>query len=173
MGKRTTGKMETGTLIDFSNTIRVLEDYRNAVISIYKSNLSNDDHIASGKLINNISYLIQKDTRQVEVSLMLEDYWKYVENDTKPHWPPISKILEWIKVKPVIPSQTYNGKLPTEKQLAFLIARKISEVGTKGTHDLQETLQQVNSMYEVKLGEAISQDLNTAMTAIMMEFNMK
>lgn len=165
--------METGTLIDFSNTLRVLEEYRNAVINVYKTHLSADDHIASGTLINNVSYIIDKGNRQLEVSLKLQDYWKYVENDTKPHWPPIDKILEWIRVKPVIPSQTYNGKLPTEKQLAFLIARKISEVGTKGTHDLQETLQQVNSIYEVKLGEAISEDLNVAMTAIMMEFNMK
>lgn len=165
--------METGTLIDFSNTLRVLDEYRNAIINLYKSNLINDDHVATGNLINDITYIVDKGNRTVEVSLRLKDYWKYVENDTKPHWPPIDKILEWIKVKPVLPSKTYNGKLPTEKQLAYLIARKISEKGTKGTHDLNETLQEVNMMFEKRIGDAISEDLNLAMTAIMMEFNMK
>ncbi len=172
--------MATGTLIDFSNTIRTLEQYRDAVVSLYKNKLEFDDHVASGDLLNNINYIVQKDNHSVEVSLRLEDYWKYTEWDTKPHFPPIGDgskgtgILYWVKVKKLIDrARTYDGKLPTEKQLAYLIARKISERGTKGTHDLQKTLQEVNAEFEVRIGEAITQDINQSMTVIMTELMMK
>lgn len=165
--------MEGSTLISFDNLIAVLEEYRMAVIDTYKKHLTDNDHIASHGLIDNIRYQIIKDGKSVEVDLILKDYWRYLENGTKPHFPPISAILEWIKVKPVLPSQTYNGKLPTEKQLAFLIARKISEVGTKGTHDLHDALTEVNDRYEQRIGEAINQDLNSAMISILTEFQMK
>ena len=155
-------------LITFNNLITVLDEYRQAVIDIYKQHLVADDHIASHALIQNINYVIERGNRAIEVDLRLMDYWKYVEDDTKPHFPPLKAILEWVKVKPVIPSQTYNGKLPTQEQLAFLIARKISEVGTKGTHDLEEAIQEVNRMYEQRIGDAISQDLDEALTSILL-----
>ena len=58
-----------------------------------------------------------------EVGLELQEYWKYVEEGTKPHWPPPSAILHWITIKPVLPRPDKNGRIPTPKQLAFLIGR--------------------------------------------------
>ena len=165
--------METSQLINFSNLEAVLEEYATSVCALYRDKLSLHDHYASGNLINNMTYIIDRGVNSIEVSLKLEDYWKYVENGTRPHWPPVSKILEWVRVKHILPSKTYNGKLPTEKQLAFLISRKISEVGTKGTQDLSMTLHDLNTAYEQKIGEAINEDLNEAMTAILLEFQMK
>jgi len=165
--------MEAGTLISFDNLLRVLNEYRQMVVSLYRDKLIDDDHVASHALIDNINYIIKKGDKEVEVDLRLRDYWKYVENDTKPHFPPINAILEWVKVKPVLPSKTYDGKLPTQKQLAFLIARKIDEKGTNGSHDLQQTVQEVNAMFEQRIGEAITQDLNDAMISIITEFQMK
>lgn len=165
--------MAEGTLISFDNLLRVLNEYRQMVVSLYRDKLIENDHVASHALIDNINYIIKKGDKEVEVDLRLRDYWKYVENDTKPHFPPINTILEWVKVKPVLPSKTYDGKLPTQKQLAFLIARKIDEKGTKGSHDLQQTVQEVNAMFEQRIGEAITQDLNEAMISIITEFQMK
>ena len=150
--------------------MRVLEEYQQMVEQVYKQKLTEDDHFATGDLINKMRYHIKQSTREVEVDLELKDYWKYVENGTKPHWPPIDAILKWVKVKHILPSNTYNGKLPTEKQLAYLISRKISEKGTEGTHDLRETLQQVNNMFEQRIGEAIAEDIDGALTAILTEF---
>ena len=109
----------------------------------YKQQLSADGKNASGRLSNTASYLVNYNGTLLKISLLLEDYWKYVENDTKPHFPPIDKIRQWIKVKPILPTAR-KGKLPTEKQLAYLIARKISKVGTKGSHSLQSTLDKAN-----------------------------
>ena len=48
-----------------------------------------------------------------------------VELGTKPHFPPIQSLMDWVKLK--------LGKSGKEgRQVAFLIARKIARVGTKG-----------------------------------------
>lgn len=113
------------------------------LVQSYREQLSADGKNASGRLSNTASYLVNYNGTLLKISLLLEDYWKYVENDTKPHFPPIDKIRQWIKVKPILPTAR-KGKLPTEKQLAYLIARKISKVGTKGSHSLQSTLDKAN-----------------------------
>lgn len=113
------------------------------LVQSYREQLSADGKNASGTLSNTASYLVNYNGTLLKISLLLEDYWKYVENDTKPHFPPIDKIRQWIKVKPILPTAR-KGKLPTEKQLAYLIARKISKVGTKGSHSLQSTLDKAN-----------------------------
>ena len=113
------------------------------LVQSYREQLSADGKNASGRLSNTSSYLVNYNGTLLKISLLLEDYWKYVENDTKPHFPPIDKIRQWIKVKPILPTAR-KGKLPTEKQLAYLIARKISKVGTKGSHSLQSTLDKAN-----------------------------
>ena len=75
----------------------------------------------------------------------MPEYWKYVEYGRKPgKFPPIDKIRQWIKVKPVLPRPGKNGKLPTENQLAFLIARKIAKKGIPATHSLSKTVNNFN-----------------------------
>lgn len=159
--------MEENTLIPFNHTIEALKKYAEVLRQRYQSQLTENGHIATGDLIRSITYHVDAQTKQIEVSFNLEDYYKWVENDTKPHFPPLSAILEWVKVKPVIPSQTYNGKLPTQEQLAFLIARKISEVGTKGTHDLETARNDMDATLDQILGEAVSQDVNESLDRIL------
>ena len=113
------------------------------LVQSYRQQLSADGKNASGTLSNTSSYLVNYDGKILKISLLLEDYWKYVENDTKPHFPPIDKIRDWIRVKPVLPTAR-KGKLPTEKQLAYLIARKISNSGTTGSHSLMITIDKSN-----------------------------
>ena len=104
-------------------------------------------------------------TSQVEVNgttysvvLNLQEYWKYVEEGTRPHWPPPAAILHWIEVKPVIPRPDEKGRIPTPKQLAYLIGRKIAREGTKGTHDLKETTDTLLGYYEDRIKEALETD---------------
>lgn len=172
--------MASDTLIHFDNLIRVLDEYRQAVIDLYRTKLQEDDHVATRNLMDHITYVLNRGNREIEVDLRLADYWKYVENDTRPHYPPIKPILDWVKVKfkGVPPNaKTYDGPLPSvetlESQFAHAVQQSIGVKGTDGTHDLQETLQEVNRMFEFKIGEAITQDLDDMMVAILTEFNMK
>lgn len=95
-----------------------------------------------------------------EVSLNLQDYWKYVEEGTKPHWAPIKPLIHWVEVKPLIP-RPEQANLPREKQLesmAYAVRWKIHEEGTKGTHDLRETEDVLLGRYQELIAEALGRD---------------
>lgn len=154
-------------LINFDNLMAVLEEYAQAVRNLYQDNLIRNDRIATGDLLNSIDYQVQFNGVAYEVQLKLEDYWKYVEEDTKPHWPPVNKILEWISAKPVIPRERDRKKPPTPKQLAYLIGRKISRVGTEGSHDLKDAIEVINARYRDKIVYAIGQDTQVIAKVIL------
>lgn len=143
----------------WENTNRVLQEYAIEVRNRYQDSLIRNDRIATGDLLNNVDYHIKIGENHIEVSLKLQDYWKYVEWDTKPHFPPIDAMLKYIEAKPIYPQQDDKGRLPTPQQLAYLIGRKISEEGTKGTHDLENTLRDVNAVYMDRIEEAVLEDV--------------
>lgn len=153
--------LETENLYEnFENVFKTLDEYRREFEEVYKSNLEQNGHKASGNLISSISTRTEvPDSGTIEVWLDCEEYYKYVDKGRSAgKWPPIDKILDWIRVKPVIPRPDENGKLPTEEQLAFLIARKIGNEGTVGTGDLQATVEAVNAKYMIMLQEALEKD---------------
>ena len=123
---------------DFTSN-RTLQNIVDEFMYAYASAIIDTNHSATGNLALNQEKIIQYDGRFFSIYLSLEDYWKYLEYGTKPHFPPLEKIKEWIRIKPVTPLPQANGKLPTENQLAFLIGRKISRVGTPATHLLEDT----------------------------------
>lgn len=105
----------------------------------YKKEITATGHNASGELRDTASYKCAFNGKWFEVTFILSDYWKYLENGSKPHFPPIDAIERWVTVKRIIPS-TMNGRVPTTRQLAFLIARGISKNGTQPTKLLQSTM---------------------------------
>lgn len=143
-------------LFNPSNLLRVLEDLANDIKENYKDHLELHDRIASGDLLRSVSTEIEVSGTTYTVWLNLADYWEYVENDTKPHWPPKNAIDKWIFIKPVIPHG--SPKPPSPEQLSFLIRRKISEEGTKGSHDLRDTENAVIPAYEERLLDALERD---------------
>lgn len=109
-------------------------------INSYKSTLENKGKRATGNLMNSIKGKVKISGKYIIVSLNLEDYWKYVEYGRKPgKFPPVNKIREWIRVKPILP-QPSSGRLPTVNQLAFLIGRSIARNGIKPTNALKQTI---------------------------------
>lgn len=150
----------------WEKTYEVLKEYAIELRNTLQDSYINDDRIATGDLLNSVEYIIEKDNRQIEVSLQLKEWWKYVEEDTKPHFPPPDAMLNYIKAKPILPKPDNNGKLPTPNQLAYLIGRKISEVGTTGTHNVRDTVRLINERYEEKIGQAISEDINNELDVI-------
>lgn len=138
---------------------KVLQDFANDIRDRYREVLTDNDHIASRALYDSIRTEVKVGDDSFEVTMTLKDYWKYVEYDTKPHFPPMDAILKWIQIKPVIPRPGANGRIPTEKQLAFLIARKISIEGTTGTHDLEKTKDNIIPWYKERISEALGHDM--------------
>ena len=146
----------------FNTLISTLQEYASTLAQDYKDRLIADDKVASHQLINSISTEIKVGSDSFLVVLNVVDYFKWVENGRKPggKFPPIDKILSWIKVKPVIP-RPMNGKLPTEQQLAFLIGRKIAIEGIAPGNQLKETTEDLNNKYVPRLQKALEQDFET------------
>jgi hypothetical protein len=120
--------------------LTTIQDITNDFVVELKNKLKANDSYASGDLVNSIRGVVKQNGKYVVISIQLEDYWKYIENGTKPHWPPVDAIKKWISVKPILPRPLKSGKLPTDNQLAYLIGRKISKVGTKAKPFLKPTI---------------------------------
>lgn len=146
-------------LMTFDNVRRVLEEFGVAVRNLYQDNLVRSDALATGALLNTAESRVVVDGREFLVQLTLQDYWKYLEHGTPPHWPPTSALLRWIRVKPVIPRSDSRGRIPSERSLAYLIGRKIAREGTEGRHNLRDALQRVNAEFAGRLEEALRQDV--------------
>ncbi len=154
-------------LIDLPHVQAVMEEMAIAIRNEYQDNLIRNDRIASGDLLNNIEYEITRGDFTYTIYVKMRDYWYYVENGRKAgKWPPIDNILNWIRVKPVLPRPNAEGKLPTPQQLAFLIARKIGEEGTEGTQDLRKATDTIWDTFEDRLYEAIDEDVDAAFIQI-------
>ena len=136
--------------MNFDSIDEALDSLMNEFQYAYASKLIDTNHTATGNLALNQKHHFVFDGRYYRIYLSLEDYWKYLENGTKPHFPPIDKIAEWIRIKPVLPRPNAKGKLPTQNQLAFMIARSISIKGTKPTHTLQQTINEFQLSKKVK-----------------------
>lgn len=134
--------MET---LDLTTIKAIVAEFAEEVKNTLKNNGSN----ASGDLSKSIKGIVKMNGKYLTVALSMADYWKYIEYGTKPHFPPVDKIKSWITVKPVLPRPLANGKLPTENQLAFLIARKISRVGTKPKPFVYNTMENFNLIGKV------------------------
>ena len=147
------------TLLEFTNVQEVLQRYAKDIDTRYKEVLADKDHIASRDLFNSIKVQVEVGEREYSVTMRLLDYWKYLEHGTKPHWPPVKDLINWIEVKPVIPRPLANGKLPTTEQLAYLIGRKIATVGTEGTHGLEKTKNQITPFYLEEIQKALARDV--------------
>lgn len=157
-------------LFIFTKTAGVLQRYADDVRELYRSNLIKSDHLATEGLLNSVHTEVVRDGARIAVDMNLAEYWKYVEYDTRPHFPPPDALLKWITVRHIVPTPTDGRKAPTPKQLAFLIGRKISRVGTKGSHDLTNAVQEINRKYEREIMDAIEIDLGSTADAIIRGF---
>lgn len=136
------------TAEDFLNITKI-EELATNLVNSYRQKIKNTGHRASGALGDSLTAKIFANDDSVVVTIDGEEYAKYLEDGTKPHFPPVDAILQWIRVKPVIP-RAINGKLPTEQQLAFLIGRKISEKGTPATNLFKDTLKEQDFINKLK-----------------------
>ena len=112
----------------------------NQIVELYRKQLESKGVSASGTLGDTAYAEVEINGTNLVVSLNLEHYWRYVEYGRRPgKMPPIDNIEEWIRVKPVVPNAV-NGKVPSSKSLAYLIARKIGREGIQGRRPIESTV---------------------------------
>lgn len=153
-------------IIKWDNLRRVLGEIANEIRNEYQDKLIRDDKIASGHLLNSVDYKVVSDDRSITVELHLADYYKWVEEGREPgSFPPPDAILEWIKVKPVLPDGR-SGSLPTEQQLAYLIGRKIAEEGIEPGEQLKETMRDLSDDIDERISDAIALDISQSLDVL-------
>ena len=160
-------------LIEFNRTGEVLMRLAEEVRMGYIKNLVRSGHptyFGTDRLSDTITANVTVDGHSFSATLRMNKYWEYLEEGTGPargrdkYWPNSSAIAKWVEIKPVIPRPDSNKKIPTPKQLTFLISRKIAEVGTPATNLLQTTKDNVIPLYEARIREALTEDASTYIT---------
>lgn len=170
-------------LIKFPNTERVLYKFAEEVKEQYKQNLKENDHVATGNLVNNVEYMVTYNNATYSVSLKLQDYWLSIEKGR----PPTKNdgdgalrrgILEWLNVKKILPRPDgHIEKLPIPQQLSrlsYAISKSIHEYGTKsyretqnGSQDLKHATEDVYARFEEEIRKAILDDVDFALIQIL------
>ena len=156
--------------MEWKNTKLILDEFGKQFIDAYRSGLDKKNANASNSLYNSLNFEVKIGKQSISLDISLNDYWKYLENGCKgtetsypdayypAHFPPTKAIEEWIKIKPVIPEQR-NGKLPTQKQLAYLISRSIYRKGIEPRFIFRDAVDDVWEQLKDALNEAIEKDV--------------
>ena len=162
-------------LIQFDNLRAVLEEFAGEFRDTYRDSLLRNNRITqhgTDRLVdsveaNDVKAMVTEGDRAFEVTINLKEYWKWVENDTRPHWPPPSAILRWVEIKPVIPYPDAKGRIPSPRSLAFLIGRKISREGTTGSHDFRDSREAVLTRFRTRIRVAMAKDVQNYVRALL------
>lgn len=110
----------------------------------YVAILERNGKRASGGLVDSVEAQVSVNGSVFQLTIYAAEYWKWIEAGRKPGtMPPISAIEQWINVKPIVPDNR-TGRVPTPKQLAFMISRSIGEKGIKPLPAFEQTIQKNN-----------------------------
>lgn len=151
--------------MNFPHLQKVMEEYAMYLLNSTKSNLPDTYRIKS-----KLNFVFEIDGNFYEIVFHAPDYFKYVENGRGPGKnPPIKAIEDWITIKHITPYPTAKGKLPTKKQLAFLISRAIGRDGTKvtPTFALSRSLDEDKSYWNDQIDKAITEDVYDNVDALL------
>lgn len=153
--------------MEWKNLKEALETYGQVLEDTYREEIARTGAFASGRLFDSIHHIVTVEDHTIDLSLSLEDYWKWVEEGRGPgKFPPLQKIEEWIRIKPVAPYPDARGRIPSNQQLAFLIGRKIAEEGTEGKHLLDISIENTQDWIAL-IEEAIDLDIEEELDEIL------
>lgn len=157
--------------IKLTNVKRILDEYTIQFESYFKKELKAQDKIASGNLLASVHTTIETSPGvKYTVYLNTLEYLKYIENGTKPHMPPSSAILKWVRDKK-LPTRELTGdkSLPREKSLAWAVCMKIKKYGTDPVPVIANTIEDLNEIYIERLKLALETDIYNALPTIKIQ----
>lgn len=146
----------------FPNTERVIQEFATTIQRDWKTLLESKGY--SNSPLKDISFTIKEKDLIYTIKLSVVDYFHYFDKGRGPgKQPPLEPIEKWIVKYNIIPKQLTlkSGKtvIPSQKSLAFLIARSIGRKGTKGKFWWDALLNDIIEKYTVKIAEAVEQDI--------------
>ncbi len=167
--------MAEGKLYNLGN---VMASWSQTIVDALRKEVTRDDTRASGKLLASISPKISILGDKFVLEINMEDYWKSVDEGTKPGVKPdVNKILKWMRHKGIVPAptktsltagRTKRGKkifkdrrLALAERIAFAIQRKgtIKRFGYKGSGFVTEYLSTLEGRMMESIREATGKDI--------------
>ena len=140
----------------WDNLQSCMEDYRKFL------ELATKDNTKHYELSKKIYFTLQVNDTVFEIEFNAPEYWKYANYGRGPgKFPPLDKIEDWIKRRKISPYPTRDGRIPTRKQLSFLIARKIAREGFEGSGFLEKSLGEQADYWEERISDAITRDIES------------
>lgn len=134
---------------DDDGILRIVQNWGNELIKQLQNNLLKNKTNASSGLSQSIEPRITQPPGGYNLSIIMEDYWFYVENGRKAgKMPPVQNIFEWIRNKRTIQVESISksaDRIAATRSLAYVIARKIGREGTKKQPFAVPALQQVTT----------------------------
>ena len=141
--------------MNWNNLKKCLEEY-----SMYLLQASRNNMPTYYELKDKIKFVMNVNGNFYEIIFNAPKYWEYANDGRRPgKMPPVNVIADWVRRRNITPYALKNGKLPTEDQLAFMIAKKIGRDGTTGIHFLEKSIDEQKSYWDDKISEAISNDI--------------
>lgn len=156
-----------------NNLINTLNNFAQDVINIYKSKLQSgvDSYgsiNATHNLENSLRYEVEETDDDITVYIWHEEYAGAIDLGRQPTKHNGSglrpKIEEWITVKGIQPKpNAKTGKIPTIKQLSFMITKTIHEEGTRfykmgGTNIFKNSVQEALQKWDGQINDAMMKD---------------
>lgn len=147
--------------LKIQNTRRFLRDvYTYSIESRYKQNILNSDKVVTGNLIDSIKVRYRTSGYIIDIYLDELNYGYWVNNGRKAgRFPPVDAMLDFVRLKPIMAKPDKKGKLPTEKQLAFLVGRSIAEKGFNGVFAIDDALASTRLEYQDELNSIFASDM--------------
>lgn len=140
----------------WTNLTNTMEDYRKFL------ELATKDNTKHYELSHNIKFNLQVNDTVFEIEFQAPSYWQFANYGRSPgKFPPLDKIEDWIVRRKISPYPTKSGRVPTRKQLSFLIARKIAREGFEGSGFLEKSLKEQQDYWEDRISDAIYKDIES------------
>jgi len=128
--------------------LRIVQNWGNELIAQMQNRLRINKTNATSSLYESINPEIKGTQSGYRLTVLMEDYWQYVEEGRKAgKMPPIKNIYEWIRYKRPMQDKIQQSpdKIAATKSLAYVIARKIGQKGTKAQPFVTPSLKQVTT----------------------------
>ena len=132
--------------------LRIVQNWGNELISQMQNRLRANKTNASSSLSQSIEPQIKGTQSGYRLTVLMQDYWFYVENGRKPtkgggNGELYKNIYEWIRYKTPMQQKIAQSpdRIAATKSLAYVITRKIHREGTKAQPFVTPSLKQVTT----------------------------
>lgn len=141
---------------------KVLEEFGYEFQQQVREKIFAENAVATGDLLNSIGYEIEEDAEgTLTLYLTHAEHFHYVNENTRPHWPPILPIVQWVIDKPLATD------LPEVNKIAHAVQWKIAQEGTQGHYFFESTLNGLMEKYYPKIVDAIYEDIEEDLAGLI------